>query len=60
MEEFIAEKIINARKISLEEGQAKYRVYFIKPSGILLYGKYKGLVDGILTTQEYGDCIVTQ
>ena len=57
MREFIAGKIVNAREISLEAGQAKYRAYFIKTK---LYAKYRADVDAILTVDGYADCIVTE
>ena len=53
---FIAKRIIEARKVSLEAGQAKYRAYFINTT---MYLSYKSDVDTILTTDGYGDCIVT-
>lgn len=55
--EFIAKKIMEARDISLLDGQAKYRAYFVKiPT---LYGKWKLDVDTILISDGYDDCIVT-
>lgn len=57
MATFIANRIIAARQISLEAGQQKYRVYFINTG---IYAAYKADVDTILTTDGYGDCIVTQ
>lgn len=53
---FIAQRIEEARDKSLEEGQAKYRAYFINTT---LYLKYKPSVDAILLQDGYGDCIVT-
>lgn len=54
---FIAGRIELARDKSLEEGQAKYRAYFVNTT---LYLKYKSEVDAILIQDGYGDCIVTQ
>lgn len=54
---FIAGRIKDARDKSLEEGQAKYRAYFVNTS---LYLKYKADVDSILIQDGYSDCIVTQ
>jgi hypothetical protein len=56
MAEFIASRIIKARQTSLEAGQTKYRAYFINTT---LYADWKNDVDTILTTDGYGDCIVT-
>lgn len=58
MAEFIANKIIEARKKSLEAGQAKYRAYFVT----LPYYKvlYKKDVDAILVIEDCADCIVTE
>jgi hypothetical protein len=53
---FIAGRIIEARKISLEAGQTKYKAYFVNTN---LYSKYKADVDVILIQDGYGDCIVT-
>ncbi|WP_312369045.1 hypothetical protein [Lachnoclostridium sp.] len=60
MENFIAEKIINARLVSLEEGRSKYSLYFIKSSGNLLYGKYQNNVNEILIENECENCIIAQ
>ncbi len=57
MATFIANNIIEARKISREIGQAKYRAYFIKLS---YYKSYKADVDGILAVENCRDCIVTE
>lgn len=51
----IAERIMEARDISLESGQEKYRAYFINTK---LYLLYKDEVDIILQTGGYDDCIV--
>ena len=56
MEDFIADRIMEARDKSLEKGQAKYRNYFIKTK---LYKSCKAGVDHILTVKGYADCIVT-
>lgn len=52
---FIARQIEKARKKSLEDGQAKYRAYFIKTS---LYEDFRGDVETILRTDGMDDCIV--
>lgn len=57
---FIAQKIEEARDISLEKGQAKYRAYFIRKSAKKLYGRYQEDVDTILTTDSYEDVIVSE
>lgn len=60
---FIAQKIMAARDVSLENGQNKYRTYFIKTK---LYKRYQTDVDLVLTTTEkddgstYEDCIVAE
>lgn len=53
---FIAGRIEEARKLSLELGQTKYRSFFVNTS---LYLKYKPDVDAILIQDGYGDCIIT-
>ena len=55
MTPFIARQIEKARKKSLEEGQAKYRAYFIKTS---LYEDFREDVETILRTDGMDDCIV--
>ena len=57
---FIVQRIEKTRDISLEQGQAKYRAYFIRKSAKRLYGRYKKDVDTILTTNGYEDCIVSE
>lgn len=57
---FIAQKIEEARDISLEKGQAKYRAYFVRKSAKKLYGRYQEDVDTILTTDSYEDAIVSE
>ena len=53
---FIATAIKQAREVSLLEGQAKYRAYFIRTER---YAKYKDGVDEILIIDGQEDCIVT-
>lgn len=55
MIEYIANKIENARDVSLADGIKKYKTYFLKTK---LYKKYKDDVDAILTLDGYEDCIV--
>ena len=55
MAPFIARMIIKAANKSLEQGQAKYRAYFVKTH---IYADYHADVDTILTTDGYEDCIV--
>ncbi len=57
MAEFIANRIIDARKTSLANGQAKYRAYFVK---LKIYARYKEDVDAILEVENCSDCIVTE
>lgn len=52
---FIAGRIEAARQTSLEEGQAKYKAYFVNTS---LYLKYKPEVDAILIQDGFSDCLV--
>ena len=52
---FIANRIKEARVISLEGGQAKYRAYFIATH---LYEKYRLDVEAILLQDDCADCIV--
>lgn len=54
---FIAHAIEKKADISLEEGQNKYRAYFIKTK---LYVKYKEDVDTILRVDGYEDVIVEE
>ena len=44
METFMATRIEEAREISLEKGQAKYRAYFVRKSAAKLYGRYQDTV----------------
>lgn len=53
---FIAIRIQEAADKSLEEGKAKYRVYFVNTA---LYHKWKPEVDAILIQDGYEDVIVT-
>ena len=57
MSTFIAQQIMKAGDISKENGQAKYRAYFVKTS---LYLKWKEDVDNILEVEGYDFCIVTE
>ncbi len=57
MAEFIANRIIDAREISLANGQAKYRAYFVN---LKIYARYKAAVDAILVAEGADDCIVTE
>lgn len=57
MAKFIANMIMKQAKISLENGQNKYRAYFINTT---LYAKYKEEVDAILTENDCKDCIVAE
>lgn len=57
MREFIAGRIEDARDVSLEAGQAKYRAYFINTK---LWARYKADVDAILEVDGYADCIVVE
>lgn len=60
MEKCISDKIIEARKTSVEAGQEKYRTYFLRGINEKLYKKYKTKVDAILKEKNCGDCIVTE
>lgn len=57
MAEFIANRIIEAREVSLANGQNKYRAYFVK---LKIYARYKTAVDSILVAENKEDCIVTE
>lgn len=54
MTTFIARRIEEAEK-SVEEGQKKYRAYFVKTR---LYKRWKDDVDTILKTDGYDEVIV--
>ena len=57
MSTFIALMIMKQADISIEKGKEKYRAYFVNTK---LYVKYQSDVDTILTTEGYGECIVTE
>ena len=57
MAPFIAMMIMKARKSSLEEGQARYRAYFVNTA---LYLAYKADTDTILQAEGKEDCIVAE
>ncbi len=54
---FSASRIEEARDKSLEDGQNKYRAYFVRTK---IYAKYKAGVDAILYQDGYEECIVTE
>lgn len=54
---FIANMIIKARKKSLEDGQNKYRAYFVRTH---IYATWQPDVDAILIQDGYADCIVAE
>lgn len=54
---FVAGRIMVAADKSLEEGQDKYRAYFVNTS---LYRKYQSDVDTILRTDGYAEVIVSE
>lgn len=56
MMKFIANSIIRAKAVSLENAQAKYSAYFINTN---IYTKYKADVDALLIESGNGDCIVS-
>lgn len=57
MENFIARMIKQNADVSLEQGQDKYKAYFVN---ISLYEKYRAGVENILITDGYGNVIVTE
>lgn len=57
MTDFIATSIQKARAKSLEEGQAKYRAYFVR---LKIYKKWQPEVDKLLKLKGCADCIVTE
>ena len=57
MERFIKTMIESASKTSIEEGQGKYRKYFIYTK---IYKKYKEKVDSLLIADGYEEVIVTE
>jgi len=52
---FIADRIANAADKSLQQGQDKYRAYFVNTA---LYRKYQEDVNTILQTDGYAETIV--
>lgn len=52
---FIADRIANAADKSLQQGQDKYRAYFVNTA---LYHKYQEDVNTILQTDGYAETIV--
>jgi len=52
---FIADRIANAADKSLQQGQDKYRAYFVNTG---LYRKYQEDVNTILRTDGYAETIV--
>ena len=54
MSKFIANAIMKQANISLENGQNKYKSYFVNTT---LYSKWKMEVDNILIMNDYGNCI---
>lgn len=57
MAPFIALVIMQAADKGLQEGQDKYRAYFINTH---IYERFRADVNTILQTEGYGDCIVTK
>ncbi len=57
MAAFIANAILDAREVSIEEGQELYRAYFVKTK---MWARYKEKVDAILRVEGKADCIVTE
>lgn len=55
MAEFIANRVLEAREKSIENGKAKYRAYFVQ---LKIYARYKNAVDAILIAEGAEDCIV--
>ena len=55
MTTFIARRIMEKAKESIEAGQKKYRAYFVRTG---LYKKWKKEVDTILRTDGYEEVIV--
>lgn len=53
---FIASRIILESDKSLEEGQNKYRAYFVKTT---IYLRYKSEVDALLIQDGYESSIVS-
>lgn len=57
MAEFIAYRIMQASRRSIEQGKAKYLAYFPTPTA--LYHDWQPEVDAILTLEGYGEVIAT-
>ena len=57
MAEFIANRVLEARLVSVKDGKAKYRAYFVT---LKIYARYKNAVDAILIAEGAEDCIVTE
>lgn len=57
MPEFIANRVLEAREVSVPNGKAKYRAYFVQ---IKIYARYKNAVDAILVAEGAEDCIVAE
>lgn len=55
MMKFIANSIIRAKAVSLENAQAKYAAYFINTN---IYAKYRADVNELLIESGNGDCIL--
>lgn len=53
---FIAARIEEQARLSLEQGQDKYRAYFVRTT---LYLKYKPEVDAILIQDGFSEVIVS-
>ncbi|WPK10603.1 hypothetical protein R6U77_11995 [Lysinibacillus louembei] len=53
---FIAGRIMLEADKSMQQGQDKYKAYFVNTS---IYHKHKDVVDTILRTDGYTDVIVT-
>ena len=57
MAEFIANRVLEAREKSIENGKDKYRAYFV---ALKIYARYKTTVDAILVAEGAEDCIVVE
>ena len=57
MDKFIAKMIKSQADISLENGQEKYRAYFVITT---IYAKWRESVDTILTADGYANCIISK
>ena len=58
MPKFLADKIMEAKEVSLEAGKKKYETYFITLKK--LYSKYQKDTDAILVQKNCADCIVKE